>query len=987
MTRCHTVTSRFGSWRPISLACFLAVLLLGATGTTAGAELTCEQGGLRLAAKYGKSLLLCESKAVRNNEATSSCPGQNEENFRKSYDKGTPDGCTDFDVIAGQTADAAASTVETLRPSGAASLCVAKKLTAAAKHWSGLFLARSKCIKTGIDCSEKFARLDEKLLSTFTKLDADPTCATTGDGETQRSRLGEDSSAVSTCILGTVQCEHVSSAVAAGGTATTDSESDGATSVDPVETTIESPGAGTITIRESVAGSSEIPGGFTLLGNEIIIEASDATAADPLRLTFVIDASVLPAGVPIDQIELFRDDVVVEDCAAATGEASPDPCVLSRTLLGGGDLEIVALSSHASDWGVGVTPQECTLSVRRIDSSAFLSLQYQLDYSASGINLSGSGLMTACSNQLPSSLFVAFDDESTSTLRIGQLTTPSVMPPSDLLECTFTALSPPDEGAFLIQSIDVADDIAPAAGGGVCGAPVTGQYPGFARDALHILQFAIGQPAPCELCECDANSSGSVTASDSLMALRSAVAPGSIVLNCGAACTSSTSRPPAPGSPTIVVTDVQCGPTTTTTTTTTLPILECDVEFSRTDTASNTAIQFDVDYSPGPAVPVGSGATAACTNLVGGTLIAFTDDEANQNLEIAIAGVSDFSTPTPLARCTFAGTTEPIVSITTIDSAAAADTQGGGNVCGAPDSGSSPPYARDASHILRKAVGQSVDCELCEGDVNNSGALTASDSLAVLKSAVGHSVTLSCPGGCGAPTVRGPVPGAASIAITDISCEPATTTTTTLPSDLDCTIEIGLTSATTAGALQLEVDYSGSGAEPVGTAPAVTCQNQIGSSMAAFANDEASQKLHLGFITLTPATGPVVLATCSFTAPVAPAPGTFVVSVQDSAVDADLLPGGRVCGAPITGATPPSARDSLQVLRAAVGQDAPCELCECDANADVKLTASDSLSVLRAAVGISTTLNCIAPCGESGTPHPPNGGSATAAVTSVSCGP
>jgi hypothetical protein len=112
-----------------------------------------------------------------------------------------------------------------------------------------------------------------------------------------------------------------------------------------------------------------------------------------------------------------------------------------------------------------------------------------------------------------------------------------------------------------------------------------------------------------------------------------------------------------------------------------------------------------------------------------------------------------------------------------------------------------------------------------------------------------------------------------------------------------------------------------------------------------------------------------------------------VVTVKDAAVRGDLVPGGGICGAPITGASPPSARDALQVLRAAVGEDAPCAPCECDVNASGILTATDSLYVLRAAVGVPSTLNCGVTCEDPGTPHPPSAGSALAAVTSVTCTP
>ncbi|NQY92294.1 MAG: hypothetical protein HRT46_11660 [Deltaproteobacteria bacterium] len=65
--------------------------------------------------------------------------------------------------------------------------------------------------------------------------------------------------------------------------------------------------------------------------------------------------------------------------------------------------------------------------------------------------------------------------------------------------------------------------------------------------------------------------------------------------------------------------------------------------------------------------------------------------------------------------------------------------------CGTPQSATSSPTAVDALFTLQAAVGSTV-CPACECDVDSSGAVMASDALAILRTAVGDlSVGLTCP--------------------------------------------------------------------------------------------------------------------------------------------------------------------------------------------------------------------------------------------------
>ena len=112
--------------------------------------------------------------------------------------------------------------------------------------------------------------------------------------------------------------------------------------------TTTQPGPVTIDTR---AVTATPPTGFFLLNQEFDITAPPALDADhPLQLVFTIDASSAPAG----PVTVFRDGVPIADCADQSGTANPDPCVKGAVTDANGDLQITALSTHASVWRFGV---------------------------------------------------------------------------------------------------------------------------------------------------------------------------------------------------------------------------------------------------------------------------------------------------------------------------------------------------------------------------------------------------------------------------------------------------------------------------------------------------------------------------------------------------------------------------------------------------------------------------------------------------------
>jgi uncharacterized repeat protein (TIGR01451 family) len=173
------------------------------------------------------------------------------------------------------------------------------------------------------------------------------------------SCFDDDSCTIDTCAPASgcqhapINCgEDTSDEVGGGETVTTDPEGDGATPSDPVESTITSPNGGTVTIEESQA-STPPPVGLSFLDLQIHVTAPPATAADPVRLVFRVDASVLPAGFDANALIVFKNGVAVAECTGAPGVASPDPCTASRVILPDGDLEVTVLTSTLSTFNFG----------------------------------------------------------------------------------------------------------------------------------------------------------------------------------------------------------------------------------------------------------------------------------------------------------------------------------------------------------------------------------------------------------------------------------------------------------------------------------------------------------------------------------------------------------------------------------------------------------------------------------------------------------
>lgn len=150
-----------------------------------------------------------------------------------------------------------------------------------------------------------------------------------------------------------------------GGTVSTDTGS-GATPAFPTQVSLTTTNGGLVTI-DSVRNTVSVDG---VVAIGVTFEISTATAADandPIVITMTIDASVIPSGADLSQIQGIRNHVPLLDCSGPL-VADPDPCLAGLAALPGGDLELTMLTTQGSVWQVGVRAQtkdeqKCTAGV------------------------------------------------------------------------------------------------------------------------------------------------------------------------------------------------------------------------------------------------------------------------------------------------------------------------------------------------------------------------------------------------------------------------------------------------------------------------------------------------------------------------------------------------------------------------------------------------------------------------------------------------
>jgi hypothetical protein len=192
---------------------------------------------------------------------------------------------------------------------------------------------------------------------------------------------------------------HVQLTVVSPGAGTFDT-APAATLADPYVASLTTTQPGPVTIDTRPVTTTP-PTGFFLLNQEFDITAPAALDADhPLRLVFTVDESSAPGGA----VTVFRNGVPIADCADQSGTANPDPCVEGAVTDGNGDLQITALSTHASVWRFGVlsdvTPPAITLTTPAEGASFLLGSSITASYSCQD-ETGGSGL-ASCDGDVPS---------------------------------------------------------------------------------------------------------------------------------------------------------------------------------------------------------------------------------------------------------------------------------------------------------------------------------------------------------------------------------------------------------------------------------------------------------------------------------------------------------------------------------------------------------------------------------------------------------
>jgi probable HAF family extracellular repeat protein len=138
----------------------------------------------------------------------------------------------------------------------------------------------------------------------------------------------------------------------AGSTVSTDSGAPGTTASDPLATTITTPNAGVVSIREGIPPSSSLPSTYQLVGQTAGLSGPSASVADPLQVTFELDGSVFSGGLDPSTVEVFRNGVLVPDCTAFD-PLDPNPCLSSRSLTVGGGVRVTVFTSDLSEWSFG----------------------------------------------------------------------------------------------------------------------------------------------------------------------------------------------------------------------------------------------------------------------------------------------------------------------------------------------------------------------------------------------------------------------------------------------------------------------------------------------------------------------------------------------------------------------------------------------------------------------------------------------------------
>jgi cysteine-rich repeat protein len=154
----------------------------------------------------------------------------------------------------------------------------------------------------------------------------------------------------------------------------------GATPSQPLQAGVAAPSgttAGAVTITATGTTAPSQPG-FATVGATVHIDAVGITpaptAANPLVLTFLIDASLIPPGQDETTVQITKDGATVPNCGTAT-----DPCVSERSRTADGDVTLLVRTSSASDWAFAAD-QLCAAAPQPVCRTPVLPAKSQLQF-------------------------------------------------------------------------------------------------------------------------------------------------------------------------------------------------------------------------------------------------------------------------------------------------------------------------------------------------------------------------------------------------------------------------------------------------------------------------------------------------------------------------------------------------------------------------------------------------------------------------------
>lgn len=293
-------------------------------------------------------------------------------------------------------------------------------------------------------------------------------------------------------------------------------------------------------------------------------------------------------------------------------------------------------------------------------------------------------------------------------------------------------------------------------------------------------------------------------------------------------CQGTTTTSTSSTSTTISTTTSTTSTTSTSTTSTTMvEQFDCTLVFRLADDVTLGSLQYDTDYSNAPGEMLGQGGNVECASLVEGSLAAFNDVDAEENLDSGIISLDGFTGPVNVAECTFRANIVPTAGDFTITVTEAST----------PD--------LDPIVPLPDVVITSINCDV-----------TTTTTI---------------------PTTT------TTVDTTTTTLDVVTTTTMGGGGEGDYKVTFRLDTASAGvGALQWSTNYGSAPGGFQGSGASVACTNKVGGALFAPNDEEGSTKLTLGIIALTEFNAPLDLVDCTFNATSTPDPSDFPIVIEDA---------------------------------------------------------------------------------------------------------